>query len=38
MADKSVIIKSNARTIPTSKSYWEEFELAYHQGMNVISS
>ncbi|MFZ0940720.1 MAG: 2Fe-2S iron-sulfur cluster-binding protein, partial [Candidatus Sulfotelmatobacter sp.] len=37
MANKSVIIKIKRQNNPTSKSYWEEFELAYHQGMNVIS-
>jgi succinate dehydrogenase / fumarate reductase, iron-sulfur subunit len=38
MADKSVIIKIKRQNNPTSKSYWEEFELAWHPGMNVISS
>src|SRR3979409_1908625 len=39
MADKkSVIIKIKRQDTPTSKSYWEEFELAWHPGMNVISS
>src|SRR6266852_3563521 len=39
MADKkSVIIKIKRQNTPTSKSYWEEFELAWHPGMNVISS
>src|SRR6202789_892844 len=38
MANKSVIIKIKRQNNPTSKSYWEEFELAYHPGMNVISS
>ncbi len=35
---KSVIIKIKRQNNPTSKSYWEEFELAWHPGMNVISS
>src|SRR5438132_4208762 len=35
---KSVIIKIKRQNTPTSKSYWEEFELAHHPGMNVISS
>ena len=38
MADKkSVIIKIKRQNTPAAKSYWEEFELAYHPGMNVIS-
>jgi succinate dehydrogenase / fumarate reductase iron-sulfur subunit len=35
---RSVIIKIKRQNTPTSKSYSEEFELAYHSGMNVISS
>src|ERR1700681_4337102 len=31
-------IKIKRQNTPTSKPYWEEFELAYHSGMNVISS
>jgi succinate dehydrogenase / fumarate reductase iron-sulfur subunit len=38
MADKSVIIKIKRQATPTAKSHWEEFELPYHPGMNVISS
>src|SRR5580658_8673339 len=38
MANKSVILKIKRQNTPTSKSYWEEFELAHHPGMNVISS
>src|ERR1700687_4069636 len=34
---KSVIIKIKRQATPTSKSQWEEFELPYHPGMNVIS-
>src|ERR1700716_2860495 len=35
---KSVLIKIKRQNNPTSKPYWEEFELAHHPGMNVISS
>src|ERR1700677_1214607 len=38
MTKKSVILKIKRQNTPTSKSYWEEFELAHHPGMNVISS
>src|ERR1700736_6767472 len=38
MANKSVIIKIKRQNTPTTKPYWQEFELAYHSGMNVISS
>jgi succinate dehydrogenase / fumarate reductase, iron-sulfur subunit len=38
MANKSVIIRIKRQNNPTSKAYWEEFELAWHPGMNVISS
>src|ERR1700689_2339998 len=38
MANKSVIIKIKRQSNPNSKPYWEEFELAHHPGMNVISS
>src|SRR5258708_3470032 len=38
MANKFVILKIKRQNTPTSKSYWEEFELAWHPGMNVISS
>src|SRR6202043_3276121 len=34
----SVFIKIKRQNNPTSKPYWEEFELAWHPGMNVISS
>ena len=36
--NKSVIFKIKRQNTPTSKPYWEEFELAQHPGMNVISS
>src|ERR1700722_10827797 len=38
MANKTVIIKIKRQATPTSASRWEEFELAWHSGMNVISS
>ncbi|HZR32840.1 MAG TPA: succinate dehydrogenase iron-sulfur subunit [Terriglobales bacterium] len=39
MADnKSVIIKVKRQENPNSKSHWEEFELPWKRGMNVISS
>src|ERR1700682_147629 len=38
MANKSVLLKIKRQNNPTSKPYWEEFELAHHPGMNVISS
>src|ERR1700694_5601836 len=36
--NKFINIKIKRQNTPTSKPYWEEFELAYHSGMNVISS
>jgi len=38
MTNKSVIIKIKRQDNPTAKSHWEEFELTYKPGMNVISS
>ena len=38
MANKSVLLKIKRQNTPSSPSYWEEFELAWHPGMNVISS
>jgi succinate dehydrogenase / fumarate reductase iron-sulfur subunit len=38
MANKTVILRIKRQDKPTSKSHWEEFELAWHAGMNVISS
>jgi succinate dehydrogenase / fumarate reductase iron-sulfur subunit len=39
MADsKSVVFKICRQASPNEKSRWEEFELAWHPGMNVISS
>jgi succinate dehydrogenase / fumarate reductase iron-sulfur subunit len=37
MAEKSVVLKIKRQATPESKSYWEEFELAWKPGMNVIS-
>src|ERR1700736_5524818 len=36
--NKFINIKIKRQNTPTSKPYWEEFELAYHSGMNVISA
>jgi succinate dehydrogenase / fumarate reductase iron-sulfur subunit len=38
MANKSVIIKIKRQATPDSPSRWEEFELTWHPGMNVVSS
>src|SRR3989475_4313713 len=38
MPDKTVLFKIKRQANPTAKSYWEEFELSRHPGMNVISS
>src|SRR5882762_11743129 len=38
MSNKTVLIKIKPQNPPTSASYWEEFELLWHPGMNVISS
>jgi succinate dehydrogenase / fumarate reductase, iron-sulfur subunit len=38
MANKSVLFKIKRQASPTSEPCWEEFELAHHPGMNVISS
>jgi succinate dehydrogenase / fumarate reductase iron-sulfur subunit len=35
---KSVIIKIKRQDNPSAQSHWEEFELDWHAGMNVISS
>src|SRR3954470_24685676 len=37
MADK-VRIKIKRQSDPKASSYWEDFELPYRRGMNVISS
>lgn len=36
--DKTVLIKIKRQKEPKSASYWEEFELPYRSGMNVISA
>src|SRR6202021_460155 len=38
MANKNVILKIKRQATPTAAPRWEEFELAWHPGMNVISS
>src|ERR1700719_775614 len=38
MPNKTVLIKIKRQSSPTSKSYWEEFELPWHSGSFVISS
>src|ERR1700722_17234595 len=38
MANRSVSIKIKRQAAPAAESRWEEFELAGHPGMNVISS
>src|SRR5207245_9467350 len=38
MPDKSVLFKIRRQASPSDKPRWEEFELAWHPGMNVISS
>src|SRR5207249_2510697 len=38
MPDKKVLFKIRRQSSPNDKPRWEEFELAWHAGMNVISS
>src|ERR1043166_7136325 len=38
MADKKVLFKIKRQENPKASSRWEEFELNWHSGMNVISS
>src|SRR5260370_3223565 len=38
MAEKSVLFKIRRQGYTNDKPRWEEFELAWHPGMNVISS
>ena len=38
MAEKSVLFRIRRQASPTQKPAWEEFELSWHAGMNVISS
>ena len=37
MANKTVILKIKRQDNPDSKPYWDEFEVPYRQGLNVIS-
>jgi succinate dehydrogenase / fumarate reductase iron-sulfur subunit len=38
MAEKTVQFKIKRQETPAGKPHWEEFDLAWHPGMNVISS
>src|SRR5512147_2739687 len=38
MANKTVIFKIKRQANPESKPFWEEFELQWKPGMNVISA
>ena len=38
MADKTVTIKIKRQRSPNDKPYWDEFELPWKRGMNVIST
>ena len=38
MVDKKVLFKIKRQARPNDQPRWEEFELAWHPGMNVISS
>src|SRR5260370_38201659 len=38
MTDKTVLFKIRRQASPNDKPRWEEFELPWHAGMNVISS
>ena len=38
MAEKTVQFKIKRQETPAAKPHWEEFDLAWHPGMNVISS
>jgi succinate dehydrogenase / fumarate reductase iron-sulfur subunit len=38
MADKTVILKIKRQHDPSEKPHWEEFELPWRPGMNVISA
>src|SRR5713101_5280303 len=35
---KTVLLKIKRQPTPDAKAHWEEFELPWHSGMNVISS
>src|SRR5438045_5050328 len=38
MPSKSVLFKIRRQSSPNDKPHWEEFEVPWHPGMNVISS
>jgi succinate dehydrogenase / fumarate reductase iron-sulfur subunit len=38
MAEKTILLKIKRQAAPAQRSYWEEFELPWKKGMNVISS
>ncbi len=38
MAEKTVLFKIKRQETPSAKAHWEEFQLDWHPGMNVISS
>src|SRR5512140_3776600 len=38
MANKTVILRIKRQLTPEGRSYWEEFEVPYRPGMNVISA
>jgi succinate dehydrogenase / fumarate reductase iron-sulfur subunit len=38
MAEKTVLFKIKRQETPDAKAHWEEFQLDWHPGMNVISS
>src|SRR5438270_2495780 len=38
MTEKTVVFKIRRQATPNEKPRWEEFELPWHSGMNVISS
>jgi succinate dehydrogenase / fumarate reductase iron-sulfur subunit len=38
MAEKTVLFKIKRQETPNARAHWEEFQLDWHPGMNVISS
>ncbi|MBX6378338.1 MAG: succinate dehydrogenase iron-sulfur subunit, partial [Clostridia bacterium] len=38
MAERTVRLKIRRQLSPTEKPFWEEFEVPYRPGMNVISA
>jgi len=38
MANKTVVLRIKRQLTPEGRSYWEEFEVPYRPGMNVISA